>query len=114
MEQILKKNYRGGCGGIDGERPPGAAPGPNNICLCCWRLISSNCVFSFSIRTGAAKMMADVAIIHNAERLKLYKPLAQLIVDVLNVQVTSRTFSGNISVKPQRRSANVSSSNSSC
>ena len=59
--------------------------------------------------TGRARIVADEAATHKVIRPTLYSHLVETIDTNVAVADRLRTLSGNISVRPQRRSANVSS-----
>lgn len=96
-------------GGSPGVRPVPPAPGPNKTCFCCDFCISSICARSVSKITGANKIIELVKKIQEALQVNVYSPLTLLTVKLLTLDVAFRRDSGNISVKPQRRSVRVSS-----
>uniref|UniRef100_A0A336N176 CSON008514 protein n=1 Tax=Culicoides sonorensis TaxID=179676 RepID=A0A336N176_CULSO len=96
-------------GGSPGVSPVPAAPGPSNTCFCCDFCISSIWARSVSKMTGANRIIELVKKIQDALHENLYKPLIPLTVKSLTLDVAFRSVSGNISVRPQRRSAKVSS-----
>lgn len=90
-------------------RPVPAAPGPSKTDFCCDFCISSICARSVSKITGAKRIMELVKKIQEASQVNLYKPLTLFTVKLLTLDVALRMVSGNISVKPHRRSDRVSS-----
>lgn len=100
-------SYRGIGGG------PAPIWGPSKTCFCCDFCISSICARSVSKMTGAKRIMLLVKKIQEEAQTNLYNELTPTTEASATVSVKLRTGSGNISVRPQRRSASVSSGSSS-
>lgn len=75
---------------------------------------SAICALSVSNKTGANRIIELVKNIQDALHENLYSALVLLIEKSVAASQAVRTLSGNISVKPHRRSVNVSSGSCTC
>lgn len=100
--------------GIDEEEAGAvdAALGPNKSCLCCNVCCSSIVDLSCSTMIGKTRIVNEVASTQRPVRLQPNRVLLMLVVLSYTEYVKFLTGSGNISVRPSRRSTRVSSSNS--
>lgn len=99
-------------GGIMADAPDDAALGPSSNSRCCIACCSSILLRSCSHIIGKTRIVKVDAATHRPVLDHLNNVCVRLIEPSHVLLVRYRTGSGNISVKPQRRSERVSSSNS--
>lgn len=93
-----------------GEDPgPIALLGPSKTCFCCDLCNSSIWARSVSKMTGANRMTELVKNIQLALHENVYRLLQPLTVPLVMAPTAWRNGSGNISVRPQKRSPTDSS-----
>uniref|UniRef100_A0A1B0A236 Uncharacterized protein n=1 Tax=Glossina pallidipes TaxID=7398 RepID=A0A1B0A236_GLOPL len=111
FEDIFAFIANWGVGSLTPGKPP--TPEPNSTCLCFIFCISSTWARSVSNITGAKSIMEVVKQIQVALHADRYTRMIPLDVKHIKPLVNSRNGSGNISVKPHKRSLMVSAGSSS-